>query len=136
MYAIRSYYDINIDTKMYGGAGESWSYRCVVDLLPEVNAINGDIFNESLWNIKYDKDIEKFDNESVPELVERLKYFLEKYETAKQQAYNNMIKNADEAFNNKDYQLAAKLYNNAVILNSEYTYPDEQLSRIRKLALN
>ena len=50
-----------------------------------------------------------------------------------QESYKNLIASADELFNNKEYPLSKKYYNDALVIFSSEVYPKEQIQKIDKI---
>ncbi len=124
---------INIDTRLEEEEKYTWRYKFVVDLIPDINSKGVELFNETLGNVKYNSNTDSFENEINPLFMSKYQEFLFSYETEKSNIFNNVLSNADTAFNQGDYDLANQLYAKATVLDEYCKYADIQLDMIEKI---
>ena len=77
-----------------------------------------------------------YDKNYYKQMLEKLTVLENKIKIVKQEVYNSYIKNADELFNNKEYEEAIVQYQNAKFILPVEKYPDNQIDIIKSILKN
>lgn len=112
-----------------------WSYKFVAELLPKIRTWNQKFFESPMGSLSYDFENDRFSNQLNVEERKKLQKFLKKYELERLHSYQQIIAEADEAFNKALYKKAEALYREAVLLDSYSNYADIQLDMIQRIRL-
>ncbi len=112
-----------------------WSYRFSMELLPFIEGFDASLLKKPMGKIKFDDDIGSFDYDFdyTKAMKAKIAAMMRDYENKRKEAWDKMIAQADEAFNNGEYDFATVLYDKAIDLDPYDPYPDDQLYMIGKI---
>ena len=93
------------------------------------NLFNEEKLEEAKLNYELAKKIKKdegYPDQKITEITIKLNHIANQ-EREKLKKYEDLIKNADINFKSQDWKLAKKLYNDALLVDQNQTYPNDQL---------
>jgi tetratricopeptide (TPR) repeat protein len=122
-----------VDTKGIDGDDEQFVCKFAIELVPFIEGVDAQIFNQPIALIKYNARKDDFERLIDKQILVKIKQFFDSYESVKENSYKLVVASADSAFTNKDYQLAKELYANAVKLEINDDYADIQLEMMDKI---
>jgi tetratricopeptide (TPR) repeat protein len=122
-----------VDTKGVEGDDGMFTCKFAIDLVPFVDGVDAQIFNQPVAVIKYNPRTDDFERIIDKQMMVKIRQFFDSYESRKEVIYKTLVASADNAASNKDYKLAKELYSNAVKLESNDDYADIQLEMIDKI---
>lgn len=119
-----------INTKIEDDENYCWTYKFIVDLVPEINnTIKNDLI-KPLGYIAYNENTDEFESMVQKGIVENYEAFISSYEQSIESEYKRLIAIADKALLEKNCELALEYYNKAKAVDSYSTYPDMQIDLI------
>ncbi len=112
-----------------------WNYKFAIELIPEIEGFNASLFNEPIGKFEFNNRMGDFDYDEVytSNMQKRIKALMAEYEKARREAFKKLITQADDFFNNKDYDQAIEFYDKAIDLDPFDPYPDDQIFMIGKI---
>lgn len=112
-----------------------WNYKFTIELIPEIEGFNASLFNEPIGKFEFNNRLGDFDYDEVytSNMQKRIKALMTEYEKARREAFKKLIAQADDFFNNNDYDQAIEFYDKAVDLDPFDPYPDDQIFMIGKI---
>ncbi|PKP12111.1 MAG: hypothetical protein CVU09_01040 [Bacteroidetes bacterium HGW-Bacteroidetes-4] len=112
-----------------------WNYKFAIELIPEIEGFNASLFNEPIGKFEFNDRMGDFDYDEVytSNMQKRIKALMAEYEKARREAFKKLIAQADDFFNNKDYDQAIEFYDKAIDLDPFDPYPDDQIFMIGKI---
>lgn len=112
-----------------------YSYRFGMELFPFIENFDASLLKEPIGKIEFVEDFGDFDYDQAYTKAQQKKLaaMMRDYEKSREEYWNQVINQADDAFKSKDYELAQSLYNKAIELDPYDPYPDDQLYQIGKV---
>ncbi len=110
-------------------------YRFSMEMLREVDGFDESFWDDPVGKIMFVYDIGEFDydEEYTKRMQARLKEMMKQYQKLLAETYKKILAQADDAYNNGDYDLAEELYNKAIEYDPYDPYPDDQMAAIGKI---
>ena len=112
-----------------------WNYKFSIELLPEVDGFDASILNQPIGKIKFVEKIGDFDYDEAytAEMQKRLKAMMKDYEQKRAATFERLIAEADAQFSQANYEEAVELYTKAIDVDPYDSYPDNQITIIKKI---
>lgn len=109
-----------------------WNNKFAIELIPEIEGFDASLFDEPIGKFEFNATVGDFDYDLVytTNMQKRIKALMLQYEKARKESFNKIIAQADDAFNDKQYDSAIELYNKAIDLDPYDPYPDDQIVMI------
>ncbi len=130
-YGKRLYINTHVPKEDFG----LWSYKFAVELLTIVEGFDASLLETPIGRIKFVDDFGDFDYDEdyTKKMQKKLANMMREYEKKKKEQYKQLIAQADDDFNQGNYDNALIYYEKAALLNPYDPYPDDQISTIKRL---
>ncbi len=130
-YSKRLEFNTNVPVEDVG----IWNYKFSIELLPEVDGFDASILNQPIGKIKFVDKIGDFDYDEAytAEMQKRLKSMMKDYEQKRAATFQRLIEEADAQFSQANYEEAVELYTKAIDVDPYDSYPDNQITIIKKI---
>ena len=126
---------VRFDTHVRENELGIWLFQFTVELFPDIKQIDFSFLEkEPVGKISYDMKYGEFehDHEYTRKIHARIKKLLENYNSARNEAYERVVKRADSLLKQGESILAINQYRRAAVLDRSNEYPTEQMLKIDK----